>query len=276
MTQALPSVADLHSHLVPGVDDGARNVEDALEGIGRMVAAGVGALVTTPHLHASTTLDPEAMGRVMDRMDRGWREISSAVAAEHPELVFERGFEVRMDVPDLAFDDPRIRLGGTSYVLIEWPGMQVPPGTAEVVHHIRSRGLRPLIAHIERYSGRRDRVEQAREWRKGGALLQVNLGSLVGRHGSRARTIAFQLLRDGLVDVLATDFHGRPQYDLYIDPVSERLRKAGADEQLLLLTSTNPHHIIRDEDTEIVPPLPPSGGLLGKVKDLFNVGHLAE
>lgn len=270
------SVADLHSHLVPGVDDGARTVEDALEGIGRMVAAGVGALITTPHLQASTTLDPEMMGRAMARMDRGWEEISPAVAAEYPDLIFRRGFEVRMDVPDLAFDDPRIRLGDTSYVLIEWPGMQVPPGTAEVVHRVRARGLRPLIAHIERYSGRRDRAAEAQEWRSEGALLQVNLGSLVGRHGSRARSTAFQLLRDGLVDVLATDFHGRPQYDLYIEPVSERLRKAGADEQLLLLTSTNPHHIIRDEETEIVPPLPASGGLWGKMKDLFNVGSLTE
>jgi protein-tyrosine phosphatase len=209
-------------------------------------------------------------------MDEGWGEISAAVAEEHPELVFRRGFEVRMDVPDLAFDDSRIRLGDTSYILIEWPGMQVPPGTAEVVHHVRSRGLRPLIAHIERYSGRRDRVAQAREWRSRGALLQVNLGSLVGRHGSRARTVAFQLLRDGLVDVLATDFHGRPQYEIHIDTVSERLRKAGADEQLLLLTSTNPHRIIRDEETEIVPPMPVAGGLWGRLKDLFNVGPLAE
>ena len=114
MSHAPPSFADLHSHLVPGVDDGARNVRDALEGIGRMVAAGVGALVTTPHLQASTTLDPEAMGRVMARMDHGWREISSAVAAEHPDLVFRRGFEVRMDVPDLAFHDFRDGFGSGS------------------------------------------------------------------------------------------------------------------------------------------------------------------
>jgi predicted TIM-barrel enzyme len=83
--------------------------------------------------------------------------------------------------------------------------------------------------------------------------------------------MAFQLLGEGLVDVLATDFHGRPQYDLYLGDVSERLRKAGADEQLHLLTSINPHRIMGDEEPEIVPPLPTSGGFWGKVRDLFNV-----
>lgn len=267
--------ADLHSHLVPGVDDGARTLEESLEGIGRMAAAGLGAVVTTPHLQASTTLDSVAMEVEMARMDRAWEEVSTAVSAEYPDLIFRRGFEIRMDVPDLALDDARIRLGGTSFVLVEWSGMQIPPGTADVVHRIRAGGLRPLIAHAERYSGRWDRSTQAREWRSQGGYLQVNLGSLVGRHGSQARQMAFQLLRNGLVDVLATDFHGRPHYDLYLDDVSERLRKVGADEQLHLLTSVNPHRIIDDEEPEIVPPLPTSGGFWGKVRELFNVSPSA-
>jgi hypothetical protein len=78
-------------------------------------------------------------------------------------------------------------------------------------------------------------------------------------------------LGDGLVDVLATDFHGRPQYDIYLEDVSERLRKAGADEQLFLLTSINPHRILGDEEPEIVPPLPMSSGFWGKVRTLFDV-----
>ncbi|HZD03880.1 MAG TPA: CpsB/CapC family capsule biosynthesis tyrosine phosphatase [Longimicrobiales bacterium] len=271
MSDGIPTAADLHSHLVPGVDDGARTLEDALEGVGRMVEAGIGAVVTTPHLEASVTVDPEAMDREMARMDRAWEQLSAAVARAHPDLVFRRGFEVRLDVPELALDDERIRLGGTSFVLVEWPRMQIPPGTEAVIRRIREGGLRPVIAHPERYSGMRDRVAQVGDWRDEGAYQQVNLGSLLGRYGGQARSRALRLLREGLVDVLATDFHGRPHLNLHLEPVSDRLRDVGADEQLLLLTSTNPHRIVRNQEPELVPPLPSDGGFWGRVRDLFHV-----
>jgi protein-tyrosine phosphatase len=271
MTHPVPTVADLHSHLVPGVDDGARSVEEALEGVARMVAAGVGAVVTTPHLEASLTLDSGVLDRALDRMDRAWASVSAAVAEAHPDLTFRRGYEIRLDVPELALDDERIRMAGTRYVLVEWPRMQIPPGTGEVIARIRDGGLRPLIAHAERYAGTRDRVRQAGEWRARGGYLQVNLGSLVGRYGSQPRAWAFQLLKEGLVDVLATDFHGRPHLELYLEPVAQRLQKAGADEQLLLLTSTNPHRMLEDQEPEIVPPLPTEGGFWGRIRELFHV-----
>lgn len=262
---------DLHSHLIPGVDDGARTVDDALEGIGRMVRAGVGAVVTTPHLQASVTLDREGLDREMAVMDRGWAEVSAVVADAWPDLVFRRGFEIRLDVPELALEDERIRMAGTRWVLVEWDRMQVPPGTSAVLEWLREGGLRPLIAHPERYSSTRDRVAEAREWRAGGAYLQVNLGSLVGRYGNRARTRALRLLREGLVDVLATDFHGRPHLELHLEPVAERFRRLDAHEHLALLTSTNPRRILEDEEPLIVPPLPADAGFWGRVRDLFQM-----
>lgn len=272
MPEVVPGAADLHSHLVPGVDDGARSVDDALEGVGRMVRAGVTALVTTPHLNASLTLDPPDFRREMEIMDRGWTKVSSAVSEAWPDLGFGLGFELRLDVPDPDLADERLRMGGTRWILVEWDRMQVPPGTAAVLERIREAGLRPLLAHPERYSGTRDRVAEAREWRRHGAFLQVNLGSLVGRYGSRARTRALRLLREGLVDVLATDFHGRPQLELFLAPVAERLRRLGAHEHLTLLTATNPHRILNDEEPLRVPPLPAEGGLWGRVRELFQTG----
>lgn len=271
MGDDLSTAADLHSHLVPGVDDGARTVDDALEGIGRMIRAGVGAIVTTPHLQASVTLDRAALDRRMAVMDRGWTRVSEAVADAWPDLIFRRGFEVRLDIPDPDLSDERIRMAGTRWILVEWDRMQVPPGTAAVLERFAEAGLRPLIAHPERYSGTRERVAEAREWRARGAFLQVNLGSLVGRYGNRARTRALRLLREGLVDVLATDFHGRPQLELFLEPVAERLRRLGAHEHLTLLTSTNPHRILDDQVPLIVPPLPAEGGLWGRVKELFQM-----
>lgn len=265
-------MADLHSHLIPGVDDGARSLDDALEGVGRMVEAGVGALVTTPHLLASTTVDRAGLEQEMELVDRRWREVSEAVAEAWPGLVFRRGFEVRLDVPDPDLGDDRIRMGGTRWVLVEWDRMQVPPGTSAVLDRIREEGFRPLIAHPERYSGTRDRTAEAREWKAHGASLQVNVGSLVGRYGGRAQATALRLLREGLVDVLATDFHGRPHLELYLGPVTERFRRLDAEEHLSLLTATNPQRIMEDEEPLVVPPLPSEGGLWGRVRELFQTG----
>lgn len=266
-------VVDLHSHLVPGVDDGSRSLAEALDGVRRMVDSGVARIVTTPHLDASLTRAGMDFDRRLERVDAAWARLSEAVAEAHPELELGRGFEVRIDVPDPDLSDPRTRLDGTDHVLIEWPGMTIPPGTEQIVEKLRRDGLRPVVAHPERYSGLRDRPGWARRWREAGAILQVNHGSLVGRYGSRVRANALLLLREGWVDLLASDFHGRPDAEVEIEAVAARFADAGAREQFELLAVINPGRLLRGEEPLEVGPLPGGGeGLLGRLKGLLHGG----
>ncbi len=253
-------IVDLHSHLVPGVDDGARSVDAVLEGVGRMAERGVRTIVTTPHLDGSLTRDSSLLEDFLSQVDEAFEEARRAVGERYPEIGFFRGHEVALDVtrPDLS--DARIRLGDSDAVLVEWPWLRIPPRTPSIVRGLRSQGVRPLIAHPERYRGYRSDLELPGEWRAEGAFLQVTFGSLAGRYGPVACSIAAHLLRRGWADCLATDFHARPQLRLYVRAAREEFRRLGAEEAWKLLTSTNPRRISEGEEPLPVPPVEWDGG----------------
>lgn len=260
--------ADLHSHLVPGVDDGARTLEDTLDAVLRLTRAGVRKILTTPHLDGSLTREPEQLEARLAEVDRAFDDAAQAVGEGFPEVEFRRGHEVMLDVPDVDFSDPRTRMAGTRFILVEWPRLHVPPGTAQVLQRIVGEGYVPIVAHPERYIG--VDLAVAESWRSAGAFLQVNYGSIEGRYGSEARAFAFRLLRRGWADYLSSDFHARPERSLYKQEVWDRLTELGAGEALVYLCLTNPARVFRDEAPLPVPPLPAERGFWARIKELLN------
>lgn len=270
MNPVLSPYMDLHSHLIPGVDDGARTLEEAMEGVGRLRAEGVRTIVTTPHLEGSLTLVPEGFSARMAEVDAAWAELSEGVARDFPELTLRRGHEVMLDVPHPDLSDPRVRLAGTSYVLVEWPRLQVPPGTAQVLARIRDDGYRVVLAHPERYHGLDGELELPGEWRRMGACLQVNYGSLVGRYGDAPRERSLSLLERGWVDLFASDFHGRAHLSLYINRAREAMEVLGGEEQFHQLAAVNPGRIFRGEAPLPALPLVRKSGMWERVRGLFK------
>ena len=262
--------ADIHSHLVPDVDDGARTVDDTLRSVEQMTRLGIRKILTTPHLDGSLTQDPEAIEARLSEVDVAFELAATVVGADFPEVEFKRGHEIMLDVPEVDFSDPRVRLAGTSFVLIEWPRLHVPPGTTSVLERIIGEGYRPIIAHPERYIGIDRSLSVVAQWRAAGAYLQVNHGSLSGRYGTSARTIAMQLLRRGWVDYLASDFHAQSGASVYFEEAWERLEALRAGESLVHLCLTNPGRIFCDELPMPVPALPPQTGFWAKVKGIMS------
>ena len=263
-------LGDLHSHLVPGVDDGARSLDEALEAVGLMVEAGIGTIVTTPHVRASLLQDPDQAERRISEVETSFRALAVAVAERFPDVRLGRGFEVMLDVPDPDLRDPRVRLASTDYVLVEWPRLRIPRGTNAVLARIRADGFTPIVAHPERYHGLDPELRIPLSWHQSGALLQVNHGSLVGRYGSEARLRAFRLLEAGAVQALSTDHHPRPNHGLDVQAVQALFREAGADESFEYLTRVNPGRLVRGEAPVPVPPLTPRKGLMGRLGDLLG------
>jgi protein-tyrosine phosphatase len=261
---------DIHSHLFPAVDDGAQSLEDAEDGLCRMSKAGIDTIVTTPHLLGSLTLDDRAFGLAMESMDRGWKQLSRLAREEFPDLALHRGQEVMLDVPDVRFDDARTRLAGTSFALVEWPRLQVPPGTLPVLQRLKELDVRPIIAHPERYAGIVRDLRLVQEWKRAGARLQVNLGSLVGRYGPEAREGAFRLLELGWIDYLASDFHARPHLKLYLTSAREVFERSDALEQFERLTCVNPARILDDEEPLPVDVVAVDQGFWDKLRNLIS------
>jgi protein-tyrosine phosphatase len=235
-------VIDLHSHLLPGVDDGSRTVEQSVGVLRRMAERGITDVCLTPHLRAQ-----EAANAPPERHDA----VFAALRAEAPELPrLHRGAEVMLDRPLPLGGDPmrRITLGGTRYLLVEFPRLVSLDAVTNALSRVREAGLTPVLAHPERYSS--CSVENVAFWRGLGACMQVDATTLHSpqARGQRAR----QLVSAGLADILAGDNHGD---DRTVAGGADFLRAQEGDEQAELLTVQNPGAILRDEPLADVPPL---------------------
>lgn len=261
---------DLHSHLIPSVDDGARTVEEARAALQAMVAAGVGHIVTTPHFDASLQNDAETGAARLGELDRGWEILENLARSEFPELDLGRGVELRLDIPEPNVDEPRLRLAGGDTILVEFPYMTVPPGSERVLARLRATGAIPLLAHPERYNGMDDGLDLPSRWRRSGGYLQVNLGSFLGQYGAGAAARARALLTAGLIDCLASDYHARKHPP--IQAARELLLEWVGEEHADLLMRTNPERLIRGQAPLPAPPVKIRSGAWAKLRALFGRG----
>lgn len=256
-------IVDLHSHLIPGVDDGSETVEGALDALRAMADDGVVRLVTTPHLNAHLTRDAEILSERLDEIDVSLGNLRAAMAddaTDLPELL--RGHEVALDDPQPVFEDPRLRLAQTDFVLVEWAYMKLPVGraTIEVLDRIVAAGWIPVLAHPERYKGVAEHLPLVEAWRKAGALLQVNHGSILGAYGRQVQANARYLLDRGFADVLSSDYHGWAGRPPGVSDVREWFDELDRHDVFEILTRHNPGRLLAGELPSPVPALSTEGG----------------
>jgi protein-tyrosine phosphatase len=245
---------DVHTHLLPGVDDGSPSAEVTLPVLQRFAADGVEIVVCTPHLDAS-----RARFAPYDRHV----EILKALRVEappRPELLL--GWEIMLDAPGADLRDRRLSLGGSTAVLVEFPRMMIPPNAAEELFRLRMTGVVPVLAHPERYWG--CTAAQVAQWRAVGAAIQMDVAGLFGS-GVQA-SFAGTLLDEGLVDLLASDTHGDSRA---LQPAKQWLEEIGAHDQADLLTRRNAAHLLANEPLEQVAPVERRRGMLGRLKELL-------
>ena len=205
-------LADLHNHLVPGVDDGARTPGEALHYLQQLHAEGVARLAVSPHLDGRLVHEDGAVRLRLERLRQGYEELLGYVAGHDdvPSLFFNQ----EVLVPDAETArricrEEGVGLEGTSFLLVEF-GFELGPDPSEVVEALLESGRLPIVAHPERYRRLDDghvRVEEIRRWKEAGAILQVNAGSVLGDYGEGIEELAWRLVSEGLVDLLSTDHH---------------------------------------------------------------------
>lgn len=247
---------DIHSHLLPAVDDGSQSIDVSVAVLTRFAEQGVERLVCTPHLKASqTTVVPhEAYAQ----------RFAELVAAAPPRPVLARGWEIMLDIPGADLRSRALGLGGSSAVLVEFPHTGVPTGATEELYRLRSSGIVPVLAHPERYFG--CTVDLVREWRQIGVVMQVDGLALAA--GGPMGKLARALLENGLADLLASDNHGDSRS---LAGARHYLAEdLGAREQAELLTSTNARRLLADEPVVPVGPVRFQQGLMRRLRKLFT------
>jgi protein-tyrosine phosphatase len=261
-------VIDIHHHCLPGVDDGPRNVAEAVD-LCRMAAEdGIDTIVATPHVLRGRWQNnsPAALAQSLD-------ELRSALG-DHPRLLLGSEYFFAHDMTELlsSADCAIVPLAGSKYVLVEFASHAVPPLVEQPFYRARLAGWTPIIAHPERNVVFQSKPELLESLINVGAKTQVTASSLTGDFGSDAKRCATEWIERGMVHILASDAHNRtkrpPRMTAAAAIVSEL---AGAD-VADALTRRNPAAVIEGRGFEYDPePQPPrKRGLLASLSKLWK------
>lgn len=235
---------DLHSHLLPGIDDGATCLDDALHLARIAVADGITHMVCTPHIHHGR------YDNTKQTIQAALQELHEGLHAYKIPLRVAAAAEIRFDMEILV----DVQLGSLPYLgvwqerpilLLEFPHSEVPFGAERLTAWLLRQGIQPMIAHPERNKGVMRDPSSLNMFLRQGCLLQVTAGAVAGQFGERARRLAEQLLKQGHVTILASDAHNRqhrpPVLSTGLDAAT-RLLGAGKAEKLVF---DNPWKIAR-------------------------------
>lgn len=247
----MPSI-DLHSHILPGVDDGPRTLEGSLELARAAVEAGTAQIVATPHInedHFISPLDvPPAVARLNARLN-----------AERIDLVVHAGGEIAMprllDLEEEELDS--LGLGGGPYLLVESPFGVAVGGFEPLLRDIQLRGHGVLLAHPERSPSFQRDPERLAKLVQAGVLVQITAGSITGSFGEDVRRFTLRLLREGLVHVIASDAHNHLQRPPGILEAAREVPGMGTRAEWL--TQDVPAAILAGQPIPEPEPLPPAG-----------------
>jgi len=195
---------DLHAHVLPGLDDGARDIEEAVVMCRMAAEDGVGTVVASPHM-----LDGVFNVRREDII-QGVRELRDHLNLAGISLRVEPGGDIHLE-PDFC---QRLRAGEVMtladagrYVLVELAQDVLPQGLQELLFSIQLAGVTPIISHPERNREVQDDPSVLESFVRAGNVIQVTAGSIEGAFGTRVRECVFVLLREGLAHVVASDAH---------------------------------------------------------------------
>ncbi len=241
---------DLHSHILRGIDDGPRTMEESLEIARAAVADGIRAIAGTPHVRDDWPTDAGVM-------EYRVAELRSELEQAGIDLDIRPGGEIahewlaRLPPQELR----RFALGGNPrYLLVETPYYGWPLGLADQLFALRASGITPVLAHPERNAEVQSRPDRLVQLVEGGVLVQVTAASVDGRIGKRAQECGLGLVRDELAHLLASDAHHAPVRAI---GMSAATKAVGGGALADWLTWDVPAAILGDTP---IPPRPEGGG----------------
>lgn len=196
-------IIDIHSHILYGVDDGADSLETSLLMLKTAYDEGIRTIVATPHYHPGKGVIS------FDKIRNRFEEFQGKARTVCPkmQLVLGRELLYTSDVLEKLEQGANLTMGGTMYVLIEYDPLVEYAQIRSSLNNILQTGHVPVLAHIERYPCIVDHWERVYELKDMGAVLQVNAGTVIGKHGSKTKKFIKNLLKDELIDVIGTDAH---------------------------------------------------------------------
>ncbi|TKC04781.1 capsular biosynthesis protein [Pedobacter polaris] len=194
---------DMHSHILPGIDDGAKNLSDSLILANRFQELGYKKLIATPHIMADYFRNtPQSINKALDILREGLLEnnidLEVSAAAEY---YLDETFENKIEKKDV------LTFGDKKYLLFELSFINQPHNVFDVIAKMQDAGYQPVLAHPERYPYYYSGIENYQQIRDTGCLLQLNIISLTGYYGKSCKQAAEELVDNYCIDLIGSDMH---------------------------------------------------------------------
>ena len=236
---------DIHTHILPGIDDGARDLGDTLDMAALAADSGTTDLIATPHCHPPRGFENYAD----DAYRRVFTLAREAVERAGIPVKLHPGMEVfaTPEVPELLRRGLLMPLNGSRYLLVEFDFWGDPDEADLLLRRIAAQGVVPVVAHIERYRFVQAYPQITREWKRRGYVIQCNKGSFQGRFGPDEYHLARHLMDRELVDVIASDAHRPYRRTPSLWPVYDQLALDYPESWLDELFTGNPGRILADK-----------------------------
>ncbi|WP_028892780.1 tyrosine-protein phosphatase [Tenacibaculum sp. 47A_GOM-205m] len=194
---------DIHSHLLPGIDDGAKDLEHSISLISKMYSYGIKNIITTPHVlgdvypNSSETINNKLEEVRIELKKQGFHDVNINAAAEY---MMDERFVERLKADDiLTLKD--------NYVLVEMSYFNAPYNLYDILFEIQLKGYKPVLAHPERYNFYHGDFQNFYKLKKAGCVFQLNLLSLTEQYGKGVQKTAQKLLNENMYDFVGTDTH---------------------------------------------------------------------
>ncbi len=245
---------DIHSHILPGIDDGSDSLDMTLEMLAMAEESGVRDIAATSHCNIPGVYD----NYVSRDLQLLCRKVLEAKRNAGLSIRLHRGMEIfaTEELPELLRSGRVWTLGGTRYFLTEFSFEEDPDFCEQILRRCRRLGYRPVVAHPERYYFVQRNPQIAYDWCTSGCVLQVNKGSLLGRFGRNEQETGVSLVQHGLAACVASDAHGVDHRTTYMREAEQFLISEFGAEYARILTAENPYRILDGQELLGYEPIP--------------------
>jgi protein-tyrosine phosphatase len=237
-------LVDIHSHVLPGIDDGASDYETALAMCRMAAESGTRELVATPHSNVQYSYDPVAVQGLVGKLQADLGD----------QIFLHRGCDLHLTSDNIRAaikDRSRFTINGHQYLLVEFSDEILLQGTAQVFQQLRDAGIVPIITHPERNQHLRKSHPRLAEWIHRGCLIQITAQSLLGRFGERALASAIAMMDGGLVHFIASDAHNLTGRTPKLMPAYEFVRYRWGEAMANKLLIDNPWAVLWGETIDV-------------------------
>ena len=236
---------DIHTHILPGLDDGSTNIKESIDILKELISQGVEEIIATPHIISGVYDNNKKI--IEDKI----KELNSEIITHNLPIKIHKGAELYCE-PNLIEKTKReeLNLAGSKYILIESDMQRFPDNFEDILFQFQLARYIPILAHAERFTPFMNDFNYLLDIVNRGILVQINSGSLFGDYGDNVQKLAHKILQTGCAHFIASDVHGLNKRPIMLKEAYQFLSENFNENLAKLLMDENPKRLIQNEEIE--------------------------